>query len=383
MLEYSLIKQHRPRFNIRLPRRQELPLPRHHRGRPVAPGHGHAGQEAQGHPLLRPLRPRLRHPGDARPAPAHVPHPHLQRQQVRPPRAPRTALPALPHREVQGTVRGRDRRGRVRTAGRAPDRVPRRRHPVGRPPARAADAGGGRRPGVRAGGPPARPPGQRPQGHREADDRHREAGGPRRHRDGGRRAGDGGAGLLRAPGPGGRPQGLHPRHGGGCVARRAGRPGVGGALRRGRARSHPPPGPGSRRAVRRRRLPGVPVRAPRVQGVDPGAAAGRQAGPAGDRHAERPGGVRPPPAEAGVRPQRPGPSPYRPPGRVGPAGRAAAHRVLRHEPHPGVGLRRLDGCDGGRPAQEERLPPVPDQGRRPATTTSPPWRRCSPAASPP
>ena len=38
---------------------------------------------------------------------------------------------------------------------------------------------------------------------------------------------------------------------------------------------------------------------------------------------------------------------------------------------------------GGRPAQEERVPPLQGQGRRTATTTSPPWRRCSPAASPP
>ena len=43
MLEYSLIKQHQPRFNIRLARRQELPVPRGDRRRPVAPGHGHAG----------------------------------------------------------------------------------------------------------------------------------------------------------------------------------------------------------------------------------------------------------------------------------------------------------------------------------------------------
>ena len=32
MLEYSLIKQHRPRFNIRLRRRQELPVPGRHGG---------------------------------------------------------------------------------------------------------------------------------------------------------------------------------------------------------------------------------------------------------------------------------------------------------------------------------------------------------------
>ena len=38
-------------------------------------------------------------------------------------------------------------------------------------------------------------------------------------------------------------------------------------------------------------------------------------------------------------------------GRARPARGAAAHRVLRHEPHPGHRLRRLDGGDGGRAAR--------------------------------
>ena len=91
MLEYSLIKQHRPRFNVRLRRRQELPVPRRHAGRRVAAADGDAGRQAQGRALLRPVRPRLRHPRDARPAAAHVPHPHLLGQQVRPPPAARAA----------------------------------------------------------------------------------------------------------------------------------------------------------------------------------------------------------------------------------------------------------------------------------------------------
>ena len=48
MLEYTLIKRHRPRFNVRLHRRQELPVPGRHRRRRVAPGHGHAGQAQEG-----------------------------------------------------------------------------------------------------------------------------------------------------------------------------------------------------------------------------------------------------------------------------------------------------------------------------------------------
>ena len=45
-----------------------------------------ARRQAQGDPLLRPLRPRLRDPRDARPAAALVPDPHLQRREVRPSR---------------------------------------------------------------------------------------------------------------------------------------------------------------------------------------------------------------------------------------------------------------------------------------------------------
>ena len=71
--------------------------------------------------------------------------------------------------------------------------------------------------GVRAGGSPPRPAGQRAQGRREADDRHRAARGPRRHRDGRRRAGGGGPGLLRTAGAGGGPQGLRARPGRGRV----------------------------------------------------------------------------------------------------------------------------------------------------------------------
>ena len=58
-------------------RRQELPVPGHHPRRGVAAGDGDAGPQAQGRAVLRPLRPRLRHPGDARPAAAHVPDPHV------------------------------------------------------------------------------------------------------------------------------------------------------------------------------------------------------------------------------------------------------------------------------------------------------------------
>ena len=96
-------------------RRQELPVPRRHDGRRVAPADGDAGPQAQGRPLLRALRPRLRHPGDARPAAAHLPAAHLLGQQVQPAPAPRPALPAVPHREVLRALRGRGRPRRSTT----------------------------------------------------------------------------------------------------------------------------------------------------------------------------------------------------------------------------------------------------------------------------
>ena len=76
------------------------------------------------------------------------------------------------------------------------------------------------------------------------------------------------------------------------------------------------------------------------------------------------------------RPQQPGPGPQRAAGGARAARGPAAHRVLRHEPHPGQRLRRLDGRARGRPAQQERVPPLQDQRSCRATTTSRPWRRC-------
>ena len=88
MLEYSLIKQHRPRFNIRLRDDKSYPFLAITLERRVAAGDGDAGPEAQGHALLRSLRPRLRDPGDPRPAAAHVPGAHVLGQQVRAPPPP-------------------------------------------------------------------------------------------------------------------------------------------------------------------------------------------------------------------------------------------------------------------------------------------------------
>ena len=56
---------------------------------------------------------------------------------------------------------------------------------------------------------------------------------------------------------------------------------------------------------------------------------------------------------------------------------AASHRVLRHEPHPGHRLRGLDGRARGRAAEEKRLPAI--QGDAPCreTTTMAPCTRSS------
>ncbi len=128
MLEYNLIKAHRPRFNVRLDGRQELPVPGGHPRRGVAAGDGDARRQAQGRPLLRSVRPRLRDPRDARPVAAHLPDPHLLGQQVRPARAPRPAVPAVPHRKCGGPCIGDVDQATYRELRARADRLPGRRH---------------------------------------------------------------------------------------------------------------------------------------------------------------------------------------------------------------------------------------------------------------
>ena len=65
--------------------RQVVSVPRGHPRRGVAAGDGAPRGEAQGRPLLRAVRARVRDPRDPRPAPAHVPDPHVHEEQVRPP----------------------------------------------------------------------------------------------------------------------------------------------------------------------------------------------------------------------------------------------------------------------------------------------------------
>ena len=203
-------------FQRALARRQELPVPGAHDGGGVAPGYRAPGPAQHPHhaPLLRALRPRLRHPRDVGPATAHLPGAQLQRHQVRPPPAPGPAVPALPHRALCRAVRRLHRARPVLGPSGGVRHVPRRRHRSHPGAARGADARGGRQPRVRTGGPAAGPHRLCAQGHREAADGERAARGPRLLRHRRRRAGGCRPGLLREAGAGGGPQGLHSRQGG-------------------------------------------------------------------------------------------------------------------------------------------------------------------------
>ena len=115
---------------------------------------------------------------------------------------------------------------------------------------------GGRRARVRAGGPAARSAHVGAQGHRAAADGRRPQRGPRRHRHRRRRPRGGGAGVLRAQGPRGRAQGLHPRQGRGPHAARS----SSARSSKGLYYEDQPLGPPSRCSSRRARRP-RPVRA--------------------------------------------------------------------------------------------------------------------------
>ena len=151
-------------------RRQELPVPGSDHGRAVPEGAGDAWAETKGDALLRAVRARLRHPRNARPPAAQLPGAHLQPGQVQRTPAPRSSVPAVPHREVQRAVCGRDRRDAVPPARPRAVRVPRRRHRRHPPAARGRDEAGSERARVRARRTAARPADQRAARRREAAD---------------------------------------------------------------------------------------------------------------------------------------------------------------------------------------------------------------------
>ncbi len=250
-------------------RRQVLPVPRRHPRRGMAPCNGAARCEAQGSPLLRTVCARVCDPGNPRPAPPHVPDPHVHEGQVRPVPASRPALPLRAHREVCGALCGLGHARGVRGAGQRAAPVPRWRYLADPRPTRQADARIERRARVRAGGTPARPDRLGAQGHRATDDGRCQRRGLRRHRHRRRRARSLGAGVPREEGARRRPQGPDRRQGGGPHPTGARWSPARAALRRCRSPRHPPRGPRPRSARRPRALRAVPRRSAPGEGAPP------------------------------------------------------------------------------------------------------------------
>ena len=109
-LEYSWIKEFDPRFNVKYRDDKSYPwlavtvgeeFPRVMVGR---------GAKKQGHPLLRPLQPRLGDPRDRRPAAAGLPDALVQQRRLQAVRPDRPAVPARLHRQVLGAVRRQGQR---------------------------------------------------------------------------------------------------------------------------------------------------------------------------------------------------------------------------------------------------------------------------------
>ena len=233
-----------------------------------------------------------------------------------------------------------------------------------------------RGPGIRTGLGGAGQTRGRPGGRRRAADGAGPSGGPRRLRDRRGRAGGGRPGLPRALGQGGRAFG---------VVRGQGRgPHPGALVGRILVDAYDDAAAGVPRQVL---VPVLPTISPGSPTTSP--AGGGTGGPAGPRRGakrallqtvERNAGesLPAPPDAADRRPQQPGPGARVPAAGARPAGGPAAHRVLRHEPPAGDGLRGLDGRLRGRPGQE--VPTTGTSGWPPcrATTTTPPWRRSSP-----
>ena len=364
MLEYNLIKQHRPRFNVRLRDDKSYPFlavtlddewPR-----PMVM----RGAQAQGRPLLRALRARLRHPRDPRPAAAHLPAPHLLGQQVRPP-PPARAGPACcsTSRSARARASARSTSDDLPADDHRAARLPRRRDRRRRRPPGSRDGRGQptssssrRRPGSATGSRAcARPSKQQMVGDRSEDldviglaEDDLEAAVQVFFVRKGRVVGRKGFIVDKV-------EDLSP---GELIEH------VLEGLYDDPPLGHPQAGPGADDARRRRALRGVPAASCGSRGSRSRCRSGARSAAPGDRGPQRQGGLRPPPAQAGQRPQQPGPGPQRAPGVPRSARGAAAHRVLRHVPHPGHRLRGLDGGHRGRPAQEVGVPAVQDQGGR-------------------
>ena len=118
-----------------------------------------------------------------------------------------------------------------------------------------------------------------------------------------------------------------------------------------------------------------------LAGRPAGAAARRQAGADGDGRPQRRPVAGPAQAAARRRPDGAQPGPRGAAGGARPGRGAAADRVLRRLAPPGRRDGRLDGGLRGRPAAQERVPPVRDQGRRRQRRHRGDARGASPAGS--
>ncbi len=151
MLEYNLIKTHRPRFNVRLVDDKSYPFLAVTLGDEWPRATVMRGRRRKGTRYFGPYAPRLRHPRHPRRAAAHLPGAHVLRREAAPPRTPRQAVSAVPHREVLRSLRRRDLEARLRRARHRAHGLPRRRLRTGARPPRRRDASRSRRHGVRTG----------------------------------------------------------------------------------------------------------------------------------------------------------------------------------------------------------------------------------------
>src|ERR687891_513274 len=121
----------------------------------MAPRSGAARRKEEERKVFRPVRTRVRDPGDARCADARLPRTYLLELVLRAARPRGTTLPVLRHRPMRRSVRPRGHRrdrGDVPWARRCSRRLP-RREPTARAPA-APPGRGGRGPPGGGGAPP-------------------------------------------------------------------------------------------------------------------------------------------------------------------------------------------------------------------------------------
>ena len=246
MLEFNLIQQYLPRFNIRYRDDKSYPYLALTVGEKWPRAQVLRGTKRKKVRYFGPVRARLGDPGHAGCDDAGLPDPDLHQPLLRPAGASGTTVPLLRHRPLLGAVRARadgDHRGGVSTRRGGARGLPGRELETRPEAARRADGRGVRARGVRAGGAVPRPaagsaPGAREPGDGPGPPRGPGRGGPRRGRPrgcvpgvhGSRREGPGTEGLGRRSRRGPRP----PRARGVVPP-----PGLHGA--RGRAAAHPGP----------------------------------------------------------------------------------------------------------------------------------------------